>query len=140
MLGPDDIKAAVESLEIAERDRKQATQLSARWPDMTIEDSYAISTEWANRRKQKGAKLIGYKVGLTSKAMQRSSQIDEPDFGFLFEDMIIQDGAKIPHANYCVPRVEIELSFILGQCLRGPGVRLADVMRATEYVLPSIEI
>lgn len=140
MLSPDDIKAAVESLETAEKNRKQATQLSARWPNMTIEDSYAISTEWANRRKQKGATLVGYKVGLTSKAMQRSSQIGEPDFGFLFEDMIIPEGAKIPHANYCVPRVEIELSFVLAQDLRGPGVRLADVLRATEYVIPSIEI
>lgn len=140
MLNPDDIKAAADLLQEAETNRKQCKQLSARWPGMTIDDSYAVSKELANRKMKAGAKLVGYKVGLTSKAMQRSSQIGEPDFGFLFEDMIIADGAKIPHANYCVPRVEIELSFILDKALRGPGVRIADVMRATEYVMPSIEI
>lgn len=140
MLSPEDINTAADILQAAERNRRQAGQLSARWPGMTFDDSYAISAEWARRRKQGGAKPIGYKVGLTSKAMQRSSQIGEPDFGFLFEDMIVPDGAKIPHANYCVPRVEIELSFILDKPLRGPGVRLPDVMRATECIVPSIEI
>ena len=140
MLSPEDVKAAADILQDAERSRKQARQLSARWPDLTFDDSYAISREWANRRQDAGAKLIGYKVGLTSKAMQRSSQIGEPDFGFLFEDMIVPDGAKVRHENYCLPRVEIELSFILDKPLRGPGVRLADVMRATECVIPSIEI
>ncbi len=140
MLDPDEIARAVDILESAAQARKQATQFSAQWPEMTIDDSYAISTAWAKRRMEAGARLIGYKVGLTSKAMQRSSQINEPDFGFLFEDMIVADGAKIPHANYCLPRVEIELSFTLNKPLRGPGIGLVDVMRATEYVIPSIEI
>jgi 2-keto-4-pentenoate hydratase len=87
-----------------------------------------------------GEKLIGHKVGLTSKAMQASSQIDEPDYGYLFESMIVADGAKVPHENYCAPRVEIELRFVLGKPLKGPGVGLTDVLRATEYVVPSIEI
>lgn len=140
MLSPADIKAAADILQTAEQNRKQASQLSKKWPAMSLEDSYAISTEWADRKRSAGAKLIGYKVGLTSKAMQRSSQIGEPDFGYLFEDMIISDGAKILHENYCVPRVEIELSFILDKPLRGPGIRLPDVIRATEFVIPSIEI
>jgi len=72
--------------------------------------------------------------------MQRSSQIDEPDYGHLFDDMMIADGAKIPHENYCRPRVEIELAFIMGRPLKGPGVGLAEVLRATEYVVPAIEI
>ena len=75
-------------------------------------------------RSPTGAKLIGHKVGLTSKAMQRSSQIDEPDYGHLLDDMMIADGAKVPHENYCLPRVEIELAFILGKPLKGPGVGL----------------
>ena len=75
-----------------------------------------------------GRKLIGHKVGLTSKAMQRSSMIDEPDFGYLHDDMIIADGAKIPHANFCRPRVEVELAFVLGKKLMGPGVGLTDVL------------
>ncbi len=94
----------------------------------------------AQRKIEAGAKLIGHKVGLTSKAMQQSSQIDEPDYGHLLDDMMIADGAKVPHANFCVPRVEIELAFILGKRLKGPGVGLPDVLRATEYVVPAIEI
>ena len=91
-------------------------------------------------RSRPAAKLIGHKVGLTSKAMQRSSQIDEPDYGHLLDDMIVPDGAKVQHADYCVPRVEVELAFVLGKPLKGPGVGLPDVLRATEYVVPAIEI
>ena len=93
-------------------------QLSKTWPDITIEDAYAISTEVAKRKIAAGAKLIGHKVGLTSKAMQRSSQIDEPDYGHLLDYMMIADGARVAHENYCLPRVEIELAFILGKPLQ----------------------
>ena len=72
--------------------------------------------------------------------MQRSSQIDEPDYGHLLDHMMIADGAKIPHENYCRPRVEIELAFVMGEPLKGPGIGLTDVLRATEYVVPAIEI
>jgi len=131
---------AADILMAAAREHKQAAQLSKTWPDITIEDAYAISTEVARRRIAAGARLIGHKVGLTSKAMQRSSQIDEPDYGHLLDDMMIADGARIPHENYCRPRVEIELAFVLGKPLKGPGVTLPDVLRATEYVVPAIEV
>src|SRR5215207_9847344 len=140
MMSDPDRRKAADILLAAEKQRKQATQLSTTWPGITIEDAYAISTEVANRRLAAGAKLIGHKVGLTSKAMQRSSQIDEPDYGHLLDDMMIADGAKVAHADYCRPRVEIELAFVLGRQLKGPGVGLPDVLRATEYVVPSIEI
>ena len=140
MLSDSDRKKAADILMSAEKDRKQAVQLSKTWPDISIEDAYAISTEVANRKIAAGAKLIGHKVGLTSKAMQRSSQIDEPDYGHLLDYMMIADGAKVPHENYCRPRVEIELAFVLGRRLIGPSVGLPDVLRATEYVIPAIEI
>jgi 2-oxo-hept-3-ene-1,7-dioate hydratase len=140
MLSAADRTKAVEILMAAERERKQAVQLSTTFPDIMIEDSYAISTEVTNRKIAAGARLIGHKVGLTSKAMQRSSQIDEPDYGYLLDHMMIADGAKVPHANFCRPRVEIELAFVLGKPLQGPGVGLIDVLRATEYVVPAIEI
>jgi 2-oxo-hept-3-ene-1,7-dioate hydratase len=140
MLSPPDRTKAVEVLMTAERERKQAVQLSSTFPDITIEDAYAISTEVINRKIAAGARLIGHKVGLTSKAMQRSSQIDEPDFGYLLDDMMIPDGAKVPHASFCRPRVEIELAFVLGKQVKGPGVGLIDVLRATEYVVPAMEI
>jgi len=140
MLSDADRKKAADILLAAEKERKQAVQLSTTWPNIEIEDSYAISTEVANRKIAAGAKLIGHKVGLTSKAMQRSSMIDEPDYGHLLDDMMIADGAKIPHANFCRPRVEIELAVVLGKKLIGPGVTLTDVLRATEYVVPSLEL
>src|ERR1700681_3712077 len=133
-------RQAADILMAAARERKQAVQLTKTWPDITMEDAYAISTEVANRRIAAGAKLIGHKVGLTSKAMQRSSQIDEPDYGHLLDDMMVADGARVAHENYCRPRVEIELAFVLGKSLKGPGVGLPDVLRATEYVVPAIEI
>src|ERR1700730_15115952 len=131
---------AADILMTAARERKQAAQLSKTWPDITIEDAYAISSEVAKRRIAAGASLIGHKVGLTSKAMQRSSQIDEPDYGHLLDDMMVADGARVAHENYCRPRVEIELAFVLGKPLKGPGIGLPDVLRATEYVVPDIEI
>jgi 2-oxo-hept-3-ene-1,7-dioate hydratase len=140
MLSQSDRQKAADILMTAQRERKQAVQLSTTWPGITIEDAYAISTEVANRKIAAGAKLIGHKVGLTSKAMQRSSQIDEPDYGYLLDDMMVADGAKVAHADYCRPRVEIELAFVLGRQLKGPGVGLPDVLRATEYVVPAIEI
>jgi len=140
MLSKADRKKAAEILIAAEAERKQAVQLSKTFPDITLEDSYAISTEVARRRIAAGARLIGHKVGLTSKAMQRSSQIDEPDYGHLLDTMMIADGAKVPHDKFCLPRVEVELAFVLGKPLKGPGVGLADVLRATEYVIPALEI
>jgi 2-oxo-hept-3-ene-1,7-dioate hydratase len=140
MMSDADRKRAADILMTAEKERKQAVQLSTTWSGITIEDAYAISTEVANRKIAAGARLIGHKVGLTSKAMQRSSQIDEPDYGHLLDDMMIADGAKVPHGNFCRPRVEIELAFVLGKPLKGPGIALTDVLRATEYVVPAIEI
>ena len=131
---------AVERLIQANAQKKQALRPSATWPEITIDDAYAISSEVARRRIAAGGELIGHKIGLTSTAMRRSSNIDEPDYGYLFADMLIENGAKVARANYCVPRVECELTFVLSKPLKGPGVSVLDVMRATEYVVPSMEI
>jgi 2-oxo-hept-3-ene-1,7-dioate hydratase len=135
-----DRKNAADILDAAERTRTQAAQLSAKWPSINFEDAYAISAETNRRKLQSGATLIGYKVGLTSKAMQRSSQIDEPDYGYLRDQMLIADGGKTRRDDYCIPRVEVELAFVLAKRLQGPGVGLVDALRATEYVVPAIEI
>src|ERR1041385_7578649 len=95
MLSYADRKKAADILMNAAKTRKQATQLSVTFPNIDFEDAYAISTECAKCRMAAGEKLIGHKVGLTSKAMQASSQIDEPDYGYLFESMIVADGAKV---------------------------------------------
>ena len=140
MLSDAERSKAADILMEAERTRTPAVQLSKTYPQIEVEDSYAISSEVTQRKIAAGAKLIGHKIGLTSKAMQQSSQIDEPDYGHLLDTMVVADGAKVPHANYCVPRVEPELAFILGKPLKGPGIGLVDVLRATEYVVPAIEI
>lgn len=131
---------AVASLLESHRTKKQGRRPSEMFPDIQIEDSYAISSAVAAERIKAGRKIIGHKIGLTSKAMQASSKIDEPDYGYLFDDQVFSDGAKIPFESFCVPRVEPELTFILKEPLKGPGIGLVDVLRATEWVVPSIEI
>jgi len=140
MMSPQERERAADILINAETKRVQAALLSETFPHIQIEDSYAISSLVAQRKIALGAKLIGHKVGLTSKAMQASSKIDEPDYGHLLDNMLIAEGAKVPHDRFCKPRVEVELAFVLGQALNGPGVGLIDVLRATEYVVPALEI
>lgn len=140
MLSTADRNTCVETLLTAARVRKQAVQLSTTFPAITIEDAYAISSAVAQHRIAAGDKLVGHKVGLTSKAMQASSQIDEPDFGYLLKSNLVENGAKLNHADFCVPRVEAELTFVLNKPLKGPGIGLIEVLRATEYVVPSIEV
>lgn len=133
-------QSVVESLLEAHRTKVLTTRPSALHPEIEIEDSYEISSMVNDAFIKDGAKLIGHKVGLTSLAMQRSSKIDEPDYGYLLDNMLYPDGAKIPRENFAVPRVELELTFVLGERLLGPNIGLLEVMRATEYVVPSIEI
>jgi len=140
MLSDTERQTAAQMLRTAEQTREPVKQLSTIWPNITFEDAYAIQNLVQQKKMAEGRKLIGHKVGLTSKAMQRSSQIDEPDYGHLLDDMVIADGAKVPHERFCIPRVEVELAFVLNKALRGPGVRLTDVLNATEYVVPALEI
>lgn len=131
---------AVASLLESHRTKVQGRRPSEMFPDIEIEDSYAISSAVAAEKIKQGRKIIGHKIGLTSKAMQASSKIDEPDYGYLFDDLLLHDGAKVPFEDFCVPRVEPELTFVLKEPLKGPGIGLIDVLRATEWVIPSIEI
>jgi 2-oxo-hept-3-ene-1,7-dioate hydratase len=131
---------AAQLLLAAEKNCQPVKQLSGTWPHITFEDAYAIQGLVQQRKMAEGRKLIGHKVGLTSKAMQRSSEINEPDYGHLLDDMLIADGAKVSHARFCAPRVEVELAFVLGKALKGPGVGLCNVLSATDYVVPALEI
>lgn len=140
MLTNEQRQAAVASLQESHRTRRQGKRPSEMFPDIEIEDSYAISSAVADQRVRDGARIVGHKIGLTSKAMQASSKIDEPDYGYIFDDLLLQDGAKVRFDDFCVPRVEPELTFVLKHPLKGPNVGIVDVLRATEYVVPSIEI
>jgi len=140
MLDAKTINEAANELNLAEKSRRQIRQFSIRFPGITIDDAYAIQRAWVAIKIAEGHRLKGHKIGLTSKAMQNSSQIDEPDYGALLDDMFFQDGAELPYRRFIVPRVEVELAFVLGQPLRGPDCTIFDVLRATEYVVPAIEI
>jgi 2-oxo-hept-3-ene-1,7-dioate hydratase len=107
---------------------------------MTLEDAYAIAALGIEGKVAEGSTVRGRKIGLTSKAMQRSSQIDEPDFGIILDEMFVDEGGSVPRDRYCVPRAELELAFVMGEELSGAKVGLEDAIDATEYISPSIEI
>ena len=134
------IQHAAERLDQAERSREQVRQFSLEQPAITIEDAYAIQRAWVAKKIAAGRKLVGHKIGLTSRAMQVSSNITEPDYGALLDDMLFDEGSDIPFERFIVPRVEVELAFILGKPLKGPNVTVFDVLDATEWVIPALEI
>jgi 2-oxo-hept-3-ene-1,7-dioate hydratase len=140
MLDPATIAALAAELHDAEKRRVQVRHFSLRHPGMTIDDGYAIQRAWLERRLAEGRVVKGRKIGLTSRAMQLSSQIDEPDFAPLLDDMFFAAGGAIPIERFIAPRVEVELAFVLARPLRGPGVTLADVLAATDVVTPAVEI
>jgi len=140
MLNHDIIQQCAELLDQAERTREQISQFSISQPAITIEDAYAIQRAWVAKKIASGRKLVGHKIGLTSRAMQVSSNITEPDYGALLDDMIFEEGTDIPFNRFIVPRVEVELAFILGKPLKGPNVTVFDVLDATEWVIPALEI
>ena len=127
-------------LDEAERSRTQLRQFSLEHPSMTLADGYAISRAWVKHKLAGGRQVIGHKIGLTSRAMQRSSNVTEPDFGTLLDDMLFLDGHDIPFDRFIEPRVEVELAFILKHPLTGPGCTIYDVLAATDYVTPALEI
>jgi 2-oxo-hept-3-ene-1,7-dioate hydratase len=127
-------------LDGAEQSRAQLPHFSAEHPDMTIADAYAVQRAWMRRKLAAGRRPIGRKIGLTSRAMQRAVNITEPDYGLLLDDMLFQDGQDIPVDRFIEPRVEVELAFILARRLEGTAVTLFDVLNATDYIVPSIEI
>ena len=124
----------------AEQQKKVIPQLSKTFPGLELQDAYAIQRLWAELHIEQGARHIGHKIGLTSRAMQRASNIAEPDYGHLLNSMMYRDGAQIPAGNFLRPRLEVELAFIMGEDLEGPGAQIYDVMRSTEYVVPALEI
>src|SRR6478752_3417397 len=140
MLAPELIRLLAAELHESEKSRVQVEHFSKRHPEMTIEDGYAISREWVRAKIAEGRTVKGHKIGLTSRAMQLSSQIDEPDYGTLLDDMFFEQGGDIPFSRFIAPRVEVELAFKLGKRLKGPNVTIFDVLAATDYVVPAIEI
>ena len=126
-------------LQQSETSRVQVEHFSKRFPGMTIEDGYAVSRAWVAMKLAQGRVVRGHKIGLTSRAMQQASQISEPDYGTLLDDMFFEPGA-IPTQRFIAPRVEVELAFVLKRKLEGGKITVDDVLDATDYVTPAIEI
>ncbi|MBK0391450.1 2-oxo-hept-4-ene-1,7-dioate hydratase [Ramlibacter algicola] len=132
------VQRLARELDASEKSRVQVEHFSRRHPGMTIEDGYAVSRAWVAMKIAEGRQVRGHKIGLTSRAMQQSSQIDEPDYGTLLDDMFFEPG-DIPTDRFIAPRVEVELAFILKRPLQGE-VSVDEVLDATDYVQPAIEI
>lgn len=140
MLPPETITAIADELVRADADRAVIERITARFPQADVEDSYAIQRVWRERREAAGARLIGRKIGLTSKAMQQATGISEPDYGVMFDDTVWPNGATIPFDDFSNVRIEVELAFLLGEPLTGPNCTVFDVLQATRYVAPALEI
>lgn len=136
----EEIERAAAALDEAERTRRQIGLLSLAHTDMTMDDAYAVQAAWVEKKKCEGRRIIGRKIGLTSKAMQEALQIDVPDSGVLFDDMAFADGATIPADRFIQPRIEAEIAFVMRAPLEGPDVTIFDVINATDFITPSLEI
>lgn len=133
-------EAVAQQLDHAEQNQRQIGHVSRKFPDMDIADAYAIQRAWVSLKIASGQKLVGWKIGLTSRAMQRSAGISEPDYGQLLDSMVVHSGARLDTASYIVPRLETELAFYLNAPLEGPGCGITDVLSATDWVVPALEL
>ena len=140
MLDPATIADLAARLDQAEQTRVQVRQFSLEHPGITIEDAYAVQEAWVGLKLARGRRLVGHKIGLTSKAMQRFSNISEPDYGALLDDMMFASGDDLPASRFIEPRAEVELAFVLKHDLSGPDCTLEQVLAATDYMTPAIEI
>lgn len=140
MLTQQQLMSAADALDRAERERVQIDLLSLQYPQMTLNDAYAVQQCWIAQKRASGRQVIGWKIGLTSKAMQAALNIDTPDSGVLLDDMLFEDGATIAADRFIQPRVEAELAFIMKTPLQGAHISLTDVLNATAFVAPALEI
>jgi 2-keto-4-pentenoate hydratase len=140
MLDTEQLEAAALALWDAEATKVVIGPLTEAYPTIDVVDAYEIQLVNIRRRLAAGAQVRGHKVGLSAKAMQQMLGVHEPDYGHLLDDMFVDEGSSVAASRFCQPRAEIEVAFVLGDRLEGPGVTIADVVRATDYVLPSIEI
>ena len=137
---PEDHAKAAADLLAAEKSGQQIGLLTRAFPDMGMEDAYAIQNAIYRAKLEEGREVVGWKIGLTSKAMQSALNIDIPDSGILFDDMVFETGARVPKGRFIQPRIEAEIAFVMKAPLSGAEVTRDDVLAATDYVAPSIEI
>lgn len=140
MLDRSEVEAIATELAEANKTRTPIPLITARYPHATVEDSYEIQGVWRDQQIAAGRRLTGRKIGLTSKAMQAATGITEPDYGVMFDDTVYENGSVIDIDRFLNVRIEVELAFLLKEPLEGPNCTIFDVLRATEYVVPALEI
>ncbi len=137
---PAQIEAAAARLFAAEDTGQQCGLLSVAHPEMTLDDAYAVQSALVAMKKATGRNVIGWKIGLTSRAMQKALNIETPDSGVLLDDMLFETGDVVPQGRFIQPRIEAEIAFVMKHDLRGANVTRADVVAATDYVVASLEV
>ena len=139
-LSPETVKQLAQHLEEAELQAHDVTKITDDYPDMDFEDAYDIQWEIRRRKESRGTKIVGMKMGLTSWAKMAQMGVDDPCYGFLADYFSCADGAAIDTSKLIHPRVEAEIAFVTKAPLRGPGIHVADVYAATDFVMPAVEI
>ena len=140
MLTQKQINTAADNLYAAEKNRKQIDPVTLTHDNMDMDDAYAIQAAWVNRKVSEGRKVVGYKIGLTSRAMQRVMKIETPDYGVLLDDMVFADDSELNTADFLDPQIEVELAFVLKKRLFGDDITPEQVLDATDYVIPAFEL
>ncbi len=140
MLTDEECRGCVEGLLNAARTGRPIPPLTLAFPALTVAEAYRIQRRWLDARLGEGARPVGYKIGLTSRAMQALFQATEPMYGRILDDGVLQDGARVRAGSFCKPRLEVELAFVLAADLEGPEVSIERVLEATERVVPAFEI
>ncbi len=136
----DQARAEAHLLDTAERTAVQMRQTTEEHPDLALADAYAIQQAWFDLKIARGEQLVGHKIGLTSRAMQQVMKIDTPDSGFLTDAMVFAPDSTLDASSFCDPKVEVELAFVLAADLAGADLSVDDVLDATAYVTPAVEL
>ena len=134
------IEESARALHDAERSRVPIAPLSEQYPSLTPAQSYAIQSAWLDLLRKEGAQVVGHKIGLTSKAMQEQLGVNEPDYGFILDTMVVPSGSTLPRSAFLLPRIEPEIAFWLAEDLHGPGVTAEQVLAATQGVSAALEL
>ena len=134
------IQTLGDSLYQALRSNSVIDPITNQYPDMTIEDAYAVQKRMIDRRVQDGEVIVGKKIGVTSRAVMNMLGVYQPDFGYMMDRMIVNEGESIAMSTLIQPKAEGEIAFLLKKDLMGPGLSNADILAATECVIPCFEI
>lgn len=139
-LSQEQIKNEAQALYRAERNKCALRPFTEKFPNISTEEAYRIQLAWVEMKITDGAKVVGKKIGLTSQAMQKMLNVDQPDYGHIFDNMVLQDGVVFRVAELIQPKIEAEIAFILDREVKGPGVTPMQVLAATRFVVPALEI